>query len=59
MTGGGFGGCTVNLLDPSALDLFESTIHEAYLNRFGKDPVFYRVEAADGASKLSKRLEDG
>jgi galactokinase len=53
MTGGGFGGCTVNLMDPGVVDNFESTIVEAYRNRFDKDPAFYRVEAADGATKLS------
>jgi galactokinase len=52
MTGGGFGGCTVNLLDPAAVDVFESVMHHAYRERFGKDPAFYRVEAAKGATKL-------
>jgi galactokinase len=53
MTGGGFGGCTVNLLDPAAIDRFQSTIHDAYRTRFGIDPAFYRVEPAQGAAKLS------
>ncbi len=53
MTGGGFGGCTVNLMNPGVVDVFESTVGEAYRRRFGKDPAFYRVEAADGATKLS------
>lgn len=53
MTGGGFGGCTVNLLQASAVDLFESSIRDAYQLRYGIDPAFYRVKATAGASKLS------
>ena len=53
MTGGGFGGCTVNLVDPSALNGFVLSIGPAYRHRFGLDPVFYRVKAAEGASKIS------
>jgi len=52
MTGGGFGGCTVNLVDPTAADRFESTLHAAYRGRFGIDPVFYRVRPSAGAGRV-------
>ena len=53
MTGGGFGGCTVNLVDPAKVETFERSIAAAYLEKFGIDPVFYRVAASDGARRLS------
>ena len=53
MTGGGFGGCTVNLVRPDALDTIERTLGPAYFERFGIQPVFQPVEAAEGARPLS------
>jgi galactokinase len=53
MTGGGFGGCTVNLIEPSALGQFEETLQKTYRDRFRIDPVFYRVKPSDGASRLT------
>ncbi len=52
MTGGGFGGCTVNLVRPDALDRFEEVVGRAYRGRFGIEPVFYRVHPAEGARRL-------
>src|SRR5262249_53790822 len=34
MTGGGFGGCTVNLMRPEVVDAFETQISAAYQARF-------------------------
>ena len=53
MIGGGFGGCTVNLLDPAAVDHFTAELGEAYRAKFGIDPAFYPVRPAEGASRLS------
>jgi galactokinase len=55
MTGGGFGGCTVNLVDPGAVDGFESAVHAAYRDRFGIDPAFYRVRPSAGAGPVDSR----
>ena len=53
MTGGGFGGCTVNLVDREYLDEFETTIRAAYQKQFGIEPACYRVEASAGAARIS------
>ena len=53
MTGGGFGGCTVTLLDPAAVDRFEETLRQAYHARFNIEPAFYRVQPSSGASRIS------
>ena len=53
MTGGGFGGCTVNMVAPSALARFQEELHRSYRERFGVDPVFYRVQPSGGADRIS------
>ncbi|HEX9110717.1 MAG TPA: galactokinase [Terriglobales bacterium] len=49
MTGGGFGGCTVNLVRSDAVDRFQYRITEAYEERTGKIPDVYVCSAAQGA----------
>jgi galactokinase len=53
MTGGGFGGCTVNLVSPAAVEKFEGHLGRAYQERFGLMPAFYRVRSSEGAQRLS------
>jgi galactokinase len=53
MIGGGFGGCTVNLIDPTAVEHFSAALGKAYRAKFGIDPAFYRVRPTQGASRLS------
>lgn len=38
MTGGGFGGCTINLVETDKAEAFKRTIVKAYRDRFGKTP---------------------
>jgi galactokinase len=52
MTGGGFGGCTVNLVMPYAVPAFETRVLPAYEKATGLKPEMYVVEAADGASEV-------
>jgi len=53
LTGGGFGGCTVNLVEARAVDGFQEALGTAYRQRFGIEPSFYRVRASDGARRIS------
>ncbi len=48
MTGGGFGGCTVNLMERGAVEAFLPAIQERYEERFGRRPEVYAVTASDG-----------
>lgn len=50
MTGGGFGGCTVTLVDRTAVELLEMTLSENYLKLHGMKCQFYRTEPAEGAA---------
>jgi galactokinase len=49
MTGGGFGGCTVNLVAPEALETFQQRLAASYRERWAKTPVFYDCKPAGGA----------
>ena len=53
MTGGGFGGCTVNMVAPDAAPDFQSALSALYEQRFGKQAVFYDCKPAAGAGRLS------
>jgi galactokinase len=49
MTGGGFGGCTVNLVAPEELETFQQRLAASYTERWAKTPVFYDCKPAGGA----------
>jgi galactokinase len=49
MTGGGFGGCTVNLVDAGAAEEFRETVARGYKQRTGISPEIYICSPAEGA----------
>ncbi|HEV2273779.1 MAG TPA: galactokinase [Acidobacteriaceae bacterium] len=49
MTGGGFGGCTVNLVEDALAESFRDAIHERYRRATGIDADVYLCRASDGA----------
>ena len=51
--GGGFGGCTINLVKEDLYDAFIATAKEKYAAKFGHEPKVYDVVISDGARKLS------
>jgi galactokinase len=53
MTGGGFGGCTVNLVRPDAAEYFTREIRSTYKDRFGIDPAIYRCVPSNGAGEIA------
>ncbi len=50
MMGGGFGGCTINLVKERAIGALAGTVLVAYNNKTGIDLGMIMVEADDGAS---------
>jgi galactokinase len=56
LTGGGFGGCTVNLVEREAVSGFCESLKDAYRARFSTSAETYVCEAADGAlAELEKK----
>ncbi len=53
MTGGGFGGCTVNLLQPGTEAEFEEKLSAAYRDRYEIQPLFYHCVPATGAQRVA------
>ena len=49
MTGGGFGGCTVNLVASGQAEAFRETIAKRYQEKTGISPDVYICSSADGA----------
>ena len=54
MTGGGFGGCTVNLMKKESLGSFAETVKKEYKTRFGREAEIYAANIGDGARILPK-----
>src|SRR5574344_1776235 len=50
--GGGFGGCTINLVKEELYTLFIEKAKEDFKAKFGKSPKIYDVIISDGARKL-------
>lgn len=53
MMGGGFGGCTINILRESDADEVIATLAKAYKKQYDIDMPSYRVKIKDGTSVLS------
>ncbi|MDE6741284.1 MAG: galactokinase, partial [Muribaculaceae bacterium] len=50
--GGGFGGCTINLVKNDLHDKFVEEITERFEDKYGHAPMIYDVVISDGAHKL-------
>ena len=51
--GGGFGGCTINLVKEEKYDAFVKEAFQSYTAKFGHEPKLYNVVISDGARRLS------
>ena len=50
--GGGFGGCTINLVSNELADNFKKVVVEKFEAKYGKKPIVIDVVIGDGARKL-------
>ncbi len=50
--GGGFGGCTINLVSDELYANFIETAKKSYKEKFGKEPIVIDVVIGDGARKI-------
>jgi galactokinase len=49
--GGGFGGCTINLVKDDIHDEFIKTVVKEFNDKYGHEPKIYDVIISDGAHK--------
>jgi galactokinase len=53
MTGGGFGGCAIAMVEPGAVENLTERVGVEYQARHGRDCSAFVVEASDGAAPVS------
>ncbi|KRM07160.1 galactokinase [Liquorilactobacillus ghanensis DSM 18630] len=53
MTGAGFGGCAIALVDEGTVTEFKKNVAEVYQNAIGYAPSFYVAKIADGTNALN------
>jgi galactokinase len=54
MMGGGFGGCTINLVRTDAVDTFIENIQNAYSQEFNTELLSYKVKITNGVEEIGK-----
>jgi galactokinase len=55
--GGGFGGCTINLVKNDKYDHFIETAKKKFNEKYGHEPVVYPVVISDGAHRVVSDVE--
>jgi len=50
LMGGGFGGCTINLIEKDAVTRIASLVKEKYMGQFGVEPILYVTSIGPGTS---------
>ncbi len=59
LTGGGFGGCTVNLVRKADVEQFTDKLSAAYLSRYRIDAEVFVCEPVDGALRRAQQAAQG
>ncbi len=54
MMGGGFGGCTINIVKTQAKESFKTIVATAFEQQFGHAPKFYEVNIENGAEMVKE-----
>jgi galactokinase len=54
MTGGGFGGCTINLVESKMVPEFQTAVAREYEKLRGLSPQIFVSGAANGVSEVPK-----
>jgi galactokinase len=52
MMGGGFGGCTINIVHASLVKSLVEEVREDYLKEFNIELKVYDIKISDGVSKV-------
>lgn len=52
MTGAGFGGCAIALVEKTQIETFKTNVEDIYTDKIGYAPTFYEATIGDGAKAL-------
>ena len=52
LSGAGFGGCTLGVVESGAVERFKKEVSAAYMAAVGREPPIYVCETADGAEVI-------
>ena len=52
MTGAGFGGCAIALVEKAQVETFKTNVENIYTDKIGYAPTFYEATIGDGANSL-------
>ncbi len=58
MMGGGFGGCTINLIEKDAVEKISRDVCGEYKNKFGLQALVYETQIGDGTSLMELNDEE-
>ncbi|HEY8937040.1 MAG TPA: galactokinase, partial [Cyclobacteriaceae bacterium] len=58
MMGGGFGGCTINIVKNDEIETFISQLRKDYMNAFNIELKSYIVKVNDGSSQVTATLKN-
>lgn len=56
MTGAGFGGCAIALVENTKLETFQNHVRKKYFEQIGYEPAFYPARISDGAKELTREV---
>lgn len=54
MTGAGFGGCAIAIINKNHVDSFQHAVKSIYTEKIGYEPSFYTATIGDGARELTE-----
>ena len=52
MMGGGFGGCTINLVKNKSVEVFKHKVAKQYLNQFKRPCSIYHIKLSKGTHQI-------
>lgn len=56
MTGAGFGGCAIAIVEKDHIDTFTAAVNDVYREKIGYDASFYTPTIVGGAKKITKEV---
>ena len=56
MTGAGFSGCAIAIVENNKVETFKQNINQIYLQNIGYEPTFYTATIGDGAKEIIRTI---